>query len=88
MEPRARDEAVRVGDVVDGFCGGLFGRGFWGPARVEAVGPDWMVARTEDGLPWLAYDDDDAERDVGPGSPNTGVAAELAGHAVVRGGPG
>ena len=38
---------LRVGDILHGFCGGTFGRDFWGPARVEAIGTDWVVVRHE-----------------------------------------
>lgn len=36
---------IRVGDVLEGFCGGHFGRDAHGDKRVEAVGADWVVAR-------------------------------------------
>lgn len=35
----------KVGDVIHGFCGGVFGRGSYACRRVEAVGPDWIVTR-------------------------------------------
>lgn len=38
-----------VGDVLHGFCGGHFGRDHYDCCRVEALGPDWLVARSEDG---------------------------------------
>ena len=40
---------VQVGDVLDGFCGGWFGRDSYGQKHVEAVGNDWVVAREDNG---------------------------------------
>jgi hypothetical protein len=37
------------GDEPDAYCGGWFGRDSYSPKRVEAMGADWVVARTEDG---------------------------------------
>lgn len=34
-----------VGDVIHGFAGGLFGRDHYDCVKIEAVGPDWVVAR-------------------------------------------
>lgn len=34
-----------VGETLEGFCGGYFGRDSYGTKRVEAVGADWVVAR-------------------------------------------
>jgi hypothetical protein len=34
-----------VGDVIHGFAYGAFGRDHYDCVRVEAVGPDWIVAR-------------------------------------------
>lgn len=42
-------ETVNVGDVLHGFCGGEFGRDPFGCKTVEAVGPDWVVARVKSG---------------------------------------
>lgn len=36
---------LRVGVVLDGFCGGCFGRDSYDQKRVEAIGADWVVAR-------------------------------------------
>ncbi|MEU9921903.1 hypothetical protein AB0H51_11500 [Streptomyces griseoluteus] len=36
---------LAVGDVVHGFAYGAFGRDHYDCARIEAVGPDWIVAR-------------------------------------------
>lgn len=41
---------VRVGDVVHGHLNGFFGRDHYDCARVEAVGADWAVIRTFDGV--------------------------------------
>ena len=37
------------GDVLHGFANGVFGRDQYDCCRIEAVGPDWIVARDEDG---------------------------------------
>lgn len=42
---------IRVGTVLYGYCGGLFGRHSYGEKRVEAVGADWVVARDSSGSP-------------------------------------
>lgn len=36
---------LAVGDVIHGFAYGAFGRDHYQCVRVEAVGPDWIVAR-------------------------------------------
>lgn len=36
---------LAVGDVLHGFCGGIFGRDHYDCSVVEAVGPDWVVVR-------------------------------------------
>ncbi|MEU6342192.1 hypothetical protein ABZ883_14770 [Streptomyces sp. NPDC046977] len=36
---------LAVGDVIHGFARGIFGRDHYHCVRVEAVGPDWIVAR-------------------------------------------
>lgn len=44
--------ALMVGDVLGGFCGGYFGRDSYADKRVEAIGADWVVVRNaEDGRP-------------------------------------
>jgi hypothetical protein len=37
-----------VGDVIHGFAYGAFGRDHYDCVRIEAVGPDWIVARNPD----------------------------------------
>lgn len=44
-----RGQGLAVGDVLHGFCGGIFGRDSHACKRVEAFGADWVVAR---GLGW------------------------------------
>lgn len=39
---------LRVGDRLVGFCAGFFGRDSYGDKRIEALGPDWCVAREID----------------------------------------
>lgn len=43
------DGPLALGDVLHGFCGGHFGRDHYDCARVEAIAPDWLVARDQDG---------------------------------------
>jgi|APSaa5957512622_1039677.scaffolds.fasta_scaffold27300_5 hypothetical protein len=43
---------LRVGDVLYGYCGGIFGRDSYGAKRVEAIGADWVVVR-EDNEPLM-----------------------------------
>lgn len=33
------------GDIIHGFANGVFGRDHYDCVRIEAVGPDWIVAR-------------------------------------------
>ena len=40
---------LEVGDQLLGFCGGWFGRDSYHDKIIEALGPDWVVARDEDG---------------------------------------
>jgi hypothetical protein len=40
---------LQVDDVLDGFCGGWFGRDSYDDKRVEAIGVDWVVTRTDAG---------------------------------------
>lgn len=39
---------LSVGDVIHGFAYGAFGRDHYDCVRIEAVGPDWIVARDPD----------------------------------------
>jgi hypothetical protein len=43
---------IAVGEVIHGFCGGLYGRESFGCRRVEAVGADWVLTRTLDPTFW------------------------------------
>jgi len=46
---------ILVGTLLEGFCGGWFGRDSYGDKRVEAIGADWIVAREIDsGVPLFA----------------------------------
>jgi hypothetical protein len=36
---------IEPGDILYGYCGGVFGRGGYGPHRVIAVGRDWVLCR-------------------------------------------
>lgn len=44
-EPR---RPLAPGDVIHGFAHGAFGRDHYNCVRIEAVGPDWIVARDDD----------------------------------------
>lgn len=44
----ATHTTLRVGDVLHGFLHGYFDKA-QGPARVEAIGTDWVVIRLDDG---------------------------------------
>lgn len=57
---------VAVGDVLHGFCGGIFGRDHHDCCTVEAVGRDWVVTRNDRGGIDFAS--------------NTGVLQDLAEH--------
>jgi hypothetical protein len=39
---------LAVGDIIHGFAYGAFGRDHYHCVRIEAVGPDWIVARDPD----------------------------------------
>lgn len=39
---------LAVGDTIHGFAYGAFGRDHYDCVRIEAVGPDWIVARDPD----------------------------------------
>lgn len=39
---------LTVGDIVHGFAHGAFGRDHYHCVRIEATGPDWIVARDPD----------------------------------------
>jgi hypothetical protein len=46
---------LRIGQKLQSYCNGYFGRDFYG-GRIEAVGFDWVVARTNnDNIPRIAY---------------------------------
>lgn len=47
-------QPLRVGDVLHGYCGGYFGRDGYECKTVEAVGSDWVVARTRYSGVWWA----------------------------------
>jgi hypothetical protein len=38
-------QPIRIGTLLHGYCGGLFGRDNYNDKRVEAIGADWIVAR-------------------------------------------
>lgn len=47
--PDATPRPLARGDVLHGYASGVFGRDHYDCCRIEAVGPDWIVARDEDG---------------------------------------
>lgn len=44
----ANRKPLAVGDVIHGFAQGAFGRDHYDCVRIEAAGPDWIVARSSD----------------------------------------
>jgi hypothetical protein len=58
------DTPLRVGDILHGFCGGMFGRDSYEDKRVEAIGADWVVTRRADefSTPALEFCAGDPER--------------------------
>lgn len=50
----AADAPLVVGQVLHGYCGGIFGRDHYDCSRVEAIGPDWVVVRDDEGYPGFA----------------------------------
>lgn len=49
---------ILVGQLLEGFCRGCFGRNSYEDKRVEAVGVDWIVARDSNSEVVFAYDKD------------------------------
>lgn len=47
-------DPLAVGDLLEGYCGGWFGRDWYGTKHVEAIGSDWVVAR-ENGVALVAH---------------------------------
>lgn len=43
-------KSLRIGEILYGYCGGSFGRDSYAEKRVEAIGADWVVCRSE-GVP-------------------------------------
>jgi hypothetical protein len=43
--PPTTPQPLRVGSLLYGYCGGVFGRDTAWIKRVEALGADWVVAR-------------------------------------------
>jgi len=41
-------QPLAAGDVIHGFAYGAFGRDHYHCVRIEAVGPDWIVARGDE----------------------------------------
>lgn len=46
---------LAVGDVIHGYAYGAFGRDHYECVRIEAVGPDWIVARGDDEWPGPSF---------------------------------
>lgn len=44
------ERPLAVGDALHGFCGGYLGRDHYDCCRVEALGPDWVVTRTDNDI--------------------------------------
>lgn len=45
---------LQIGQMLYGYCGGVFGRDSCDNKRIEAIGVDWIVVREEDGNPNFA----------------------------------
>ena len=60
------DKVLRVGQEIDTETGDLnyFGRDFYGKARVEGIGVDWVVVRDEYGVVWMASGRDFTPEDI------------------------
>ncbi len=52
-----------VGKRLYGYCEGYFGRNFDYDSfkRIEAIGKDWVIIRSEDGFPYFTYFDTEEE---------------------------
>ena len=50
---------LQIGQMLYGYCGGIFGRDSYDDKRIEALGFDWIVVREEDGTPNFACGLDD-----------------------------
>lgn len=47
---------IRIGTPLYGYCGGYFEpTNCWGTKRVEALGVDWVVVRTDAGTPLFYF---------------------------------
>lgn len=46
--------SLKVGQMLYGYCRGVFGRDSYGDKRIESLGFDWIVVREEDGTPNFA----------------------------------
>ncbi len=55
MTTPTNEPPIEPGDILQGHCNGFFGSMSYGDKVVEAVGPDWIVARDEIGFPVLAH---------------------------------
>lgn len=53
--------ALQVGQMLYGYCRGVFGRDSYDDKRIEAVGFDWVVVRAENGTPNFACGSSDLE---------------------------
>lgn len=45
---------IKVGAKIYGYCAGYFGRETDHVKKIEALGPDWVVARNSKGVPEFA----------------------------------
>lgn len=55
----SRPTQLRVGQMIYGFCNGMFGRDDYHDKRVEAIGVDWVVCRHMQGVSFHYGDPDD-----------------------------
>jgi dTDP-4-amino-4,6-dideoxygalactose transaminase len=45
---------IRIGTILYGYCNGWLDDDYWGEKVIEAIGPDWVIARNEKGEPLFA----------------------------------
>lgn len=58
-QPLTLPMILPVGTMLHGYCNGYFGRDSYDSKRVEAVGADWVVARSEYGTVEFCYFNDE-----------------------------
>jgi hypothetical protein len=57
------DGPLQVGQTLRWFCGGAFGRDSYSDKVIEGIGPDWVVAREDNGEVVFSAGDPDRLRE-------------------------